>query len=276
MAAILPPSRSRTTSPQAANEPSDCRRYCAKAGAPDASVRTSRDPRHPAPRPSSHPLIDSGPAARTHTAASTSSRLRAAARRAHRRRRLEGVDVTIEQFRFVPLNVLFGRLQADVALRERRAGPLNRAVHRRGRHLERLRRLRSGPAEHFHQQQHRALARWQMLHRRHEREANALAQYRQFVRVGVGGQRPRIGHGLQPVRARQGLERIVDRFERTVFNRPRAFDRDDSASRQTLVAMRYSHVRSDERSSNRSACCQARTIVSCTASSASKAEPSMR
>ncbi|CAM5643220.1 hypothetical protein SHIRM173S_08396 [Streptomyces hirsutus] len=49
-----------------------------------------------------------------------------------------------------------------------------------------------------------------------------------------------------------------------------------SMSRQTLVAMRYSQERRLERPSNVSKLRQARTIVSCTASSASKEEPSMR
>ena len=47
-------------------------------------------------------------------------------------------------------------------------------------------------------------------------------------------------------------------------------------SRHTLVAIRYSHVRSCERPWNPSNFDQARSSVSCTASSASKAEPSMR
>lgn len=47
-------------------------------------------------------------------------------------------------------------------------------------------------------------------------------------------------------------------------------------SRQTFVAMRYSHERSEERPSNLSKLRQARTSVSWTASSASKAEPSIR
>ena len=49
-----------------------------------------------------------------------------------------------------------------------------------------------------------------------------------------------------------------------------------SISRHTLVAIRYSHDRTLERPSNRSPARQARTIVSCTASSASKPEPSIR
>ena len=52
--------------------------------------------------------------------------------------------------------------------------------------------------------------------------------------------------------------------------------RPSSMSKQTLVAILYSHERSDERPSNRSAAFQARTSVSCTASSASNAEPSIR
>ncbi len=46
--------------------------------------------------------------------------------------------------------------------------------------------------------------------------------------------------------------------------------------RHTLVAIRYSHERTDERPSNRSHAFQARTMASCTASSASKDEPSIR
>jgi hypothetical protein len=40
--------------------------------------------------------------------------------------------------------------------------------------------------------------------------------------------------------------------------------------------MRYSHVRSDARPSNVAMCFHARSIVSCTASSASTIEPSIR
>ncbi len=49
-----------------------------------------------------------------------------------------------------------------------------------------------------------------------------------------------------------------------------------SMSRQILVAIRYSHDRTLERPSNPSAARQARSMVSCTASSASNPEPSMR
>src|SRR5580658_6720821 len=49
-----------------------------------------------------------------------------------------------------------------------------------------------------------------------------------------------------------------------------------SMSMQTFVAIRYSQVRSDERPSKRPCSRQARIIVSCTASSASNGEPSIR
>ena len=49
-----------------------------------------------------------------------------------------------------------------------------------------------------------------------------------------------------------------------------------SMSRQTFVAIRYSHERSAARPSNRLSPRQARIIVSCTASSASNGEASMR
>ena len=49
-----------------------------------------------------------------------------------------------------------------------------------------------------------------------------------------------------------------------------------SMSRQTLLAIRYSHAFSAPRSCSLSTDFQARTIVSCTASSASAPEPIMR
>jgi len=66
--------------------------------------------------------------------------------------------------------------------------------------------------------------------------------------------------GVGPVRS-TGLARFLPAF---------------SMSRQTLVAMRYSQDRSEDRPSNLSKLRQARTSVSWTASSASKAEPSIR
>jgi len=46
--------------------------------------------------------------------------------------------------------------------------------------------------------------------------------------------------------------------------------------RQRLVAIRYSHVRTDDRASKPAMCCQAARNVSWTVSSASCAEPRIR
>ncbi len=66
----------------------------------------------------------------------------------------------------------------------------------------------------------------------------------------------------------------VDGPLRSIGNAPRCGAR--CMSTHTLVAILYSHERSDERSSNRSPPFQARTSVSCAASSASAAQPSIR
>lgn len=52
--------------------------------------------------------------------------------------------------------------------------------------------------------------------------------------------------------------------------------RSASTSRQTFVAIRYNHVAIDAFPSKRGSPRSARNIVSCTASSASTTEPSMR
>ncbi len=79
----------------------------------------------------------------------------------------------------------------------------------------------------------------------------------------------------QCVRGRVSRTELTDPAGPSSSGRARR-ERSDSASRQTFVAMRYSQVRSDARPSKRSRPRQARTMVSCTASSASTTEPSMR
>ena len=68
--------------------------------------------------------------------------------------------------------------------------------------------------------------------------------------IAVGRQHARVGHRLEPVRARHvRLRRRSCRPCRPARPRSaaRALDERASASRQTLVAMRYSQVRSDDR-----------------------------
>src|SRR5262249_34308445 len=60
IAATRSPDTSSTTSPHAlCRPPGPLDRYWPKAADPHADVRTSRDPRHSAPRPSSQDRIDS-------------------------------------------------------------------------------------------------------------------------------------------------------------------------------------------------------------------------
>ena len=101
--------------------------------------------------------------------------------------KVEGLHIAIEQIGFVLAQVLFGRLQADAALRQRGACPLNGAVHRGLRHVQAFRRLGSRPAEHFHQQQHSPLTRRQVLDGGNEGQPDALAEDCQLVRIGISG-----------------------------------------------------------------------------------------
>ncbi len=74
----------------------------------------------------------------------------------------------------------------ETALGERSVRPLERAVDRRGRRLERRRHLGAGQAEHVAQDQHRALAHRQLLERGDERELDALA----LLVAGLGRREP--------------------------------------------------------------------------------------
>ena len=85
--------------------------------------------------------------------------------------------------------------------------------------------------------------------------------------------------GMGVTHADSGL--VVWRNESAVDDGPRSMARARrcrlrSMSRHTFVAMRYSHDRTDERPSKLAAFRQARTSVSCTASSASNTDPSIR
>ena len=86
--------------------------------------------------------------------------------------------------------------------------------------------------------------------------------------VGAGSSQAESGStSTGSVVAGTGDDRSIGRARRL---RPRRL------SRQTLVAIRYSHVRNDDLPSKESSPCQALTSVSWTASSASNSDPSMR
>ena len=89
-------------------------------------------------------------------------------------------------------------------------------------------------------------------------------------RVSTIGDTHRCSGNMAPRCDSSGGDDAASSIGRARRSRPR------SMSRQTLVAMRYSHERTLDRPSKASAARHARTMVSCTASSASKPDPSMR
>ena len=116
-----------------------------------------------------------------------------------------------------------------------------------------------------------------MLQRVDERQPQRLALLRELGRVGGLGQHAGVGDRLQPGRLGQRCPSALS----AVWTAPRSIGRarrlrPSSMSRHTLVAILYSHDLNAERPSKRSMLRQARSIASCTASSASNVEPSMR
>ena len=190
---------------------------------------------------------------------------------------LEGVDVAGQQrlLRFVDR---FDRMARDIATLESGARSLQRAVGRRNRCVEQFRGLDRAQSQDVPQNEHRSLPRRQMLQRGDERQPDALARHRHLRGVAARREHPTVRDRLDP---RLGAEWLAQ-AEHPQWSRDP--DRSDAArrclpfnrSKQTFVAIRYNHERTDERPSKRSNARHARTMVSCTASSASKAEPSMR
>ena len=192
---------------------------------------------------------------------------------------LERVDVAGEQRLLLGIDRGVERL--DRRMRgQRRPGPLQRAVHRRHAGVEQLGDLGGRPPQHLAQDQHRALPGGQVLQRGDERRAGSTRARR----------RPRRGRrrGRSPARRRSAARTGVSGLcgpSTAVGRRGRRAPAPSGRARRcglrsmsthTLLAMRYSHERSDDRPSNPSIARHARTIVSCTASSASEPEPSMR
>ena len=106
-----------------------------------------------------------------------------------------------------------------IAAGQRGARPLQGAVDRGDRGLQALGHFGGRPAEDFGQQQRRPLTRREVLQRRDEREPDALTQRRALVRIGVRRKRARIRDGLEPVRPRAIVERVVHRADRAFFHR---------------------------------------------------------
>ena len=156
-------------------------------------------------------------------------------------------------------------------LLDRRVRALQRAVHRRGRRVERRGDLARGEPEHVTQEQHCPLARRQVLERGDERELDSSRAARSGPRAepSVTASEP---HRLD----QRPLGSIVRIAGRPVVDGKQALGRRSIILRHTFVAMRYSHERSELRPSKPGSPRQARSSVSWTASSASATEPSIR
>ena len=100
---------------------------------------------------------------------------------------------------------------AEVARRDRRAGALERAVDRRDARVEELRDFGRLPAQDLTEDQHRALARRQMLQGRDEREPDRLARESDFRRIAVGHDEA-VRDGLDPRHLRQRVQVRLDRL----------------------------------------------------------------
>ena len=117
---------------------------------------------------------------------------------------------------------------------------MQRAVHRRVARVEQLGHLGGVPAHDVAQQEHRALARREVLERGDEREADRLAGLGQLGGVAVDRQHALVGNREHPLRlgehcAPAGVS-AVDGPLRSIGRARRL--RPLSMSRHTLVAMR--------------------------------------
>ena len=189
---------------------------------------------------------------------------------------LEGGEVAVEQ------RGLVGRYRVRAGgVGERGqggAGALQRTVDRRHAGAEEAGHLRCLPAQHLAEDEDRALPCGQVLQRGDEREAHGVPGHRDLGRVAVFGQDPRVRDRRDPQVLGQHLADVrgIRRRGRPHFHRAGA----------ALAAPEHvqAHVGGDavqpraharpafERPEER----QARSIVSWTASSASKPEPSIR
>ena len=151
------------------------------------------------------------------------------------------------------------------------------AVHRGGRRAQQIRHLGGRPLQHVPQDQHRALPGGQVLHRRDEGQPDARPRHGRRGRVlGAPGQR---ASGTAAATAPPAPPPAGPPGPRPAPPSPDGSGRRPRRSiavRHTLVAIRYSQVRTDARPSNPSKDRHARRYVSCTRSSASSAEPSIR
>ena len=277
---IRPSAISRTWSDHGSSPPSALGLYCPNAGMPFASTAMSLEPRQPIPG-SQAPRDDVVVGLQPHLV----RRHRPGGVLAQERRErlhvvpLERVDVAVEQ-RALHRRRRARRVSASSISDglEGRARALQGAVHRRDRGVEQLGHLGRLPAQDLSEDQHRPLPRRQVLQRGHEREPDRLARLEHLGGIAALGHHAIVGHGQDPHVLRAagraaGCPRIVAGAS-SIGRARRSLP--PSMSRQTFVTMLYSHERNDDRPSNCSKLFHARRNASCTASSASNPEPSIR
>ena len=124
----------------------------------------------------------------------------------------ECVHVAVDQLRMRLGERLSGYGNVGhVTARERAPRALQSAVDRCDRRFQAFGDLGGGPADDLGQEQHRPLLRREMLQRRHESETDGLPEHGELRRIGAGRERTDIGHRLEPMGARQRLQRVVGR-----------------------------------------------------------------
>ena len=132
---------------------------------------------------------------------------------------MESVHVLFEQLGLTIREWL--RRRGHVLRRQCCARALQCAVDRRHGHLQRLRDLLGGPAEHFAQKERGTLTGRQVLQCRDKREPRALPEGHRLKWVRIGRQKARVGQRLEPMRPRLRFELVVDSSDRALFNRTR-------------------------------------------------------
>ena len=153
---------------------------------------------------------------------------------------------------FSPVRILKG-FGVEARLIEGGPGPLQGAVHGRNAGIEDRGNLARREAEHIAQDQSRAAWR-EKLQRGDEGQAHAGVLHGNGFGIGRWSAQQAVGKGLQPGHLQAGHERSIGILEGLAHPGGKgAASRPSSASRQALVAMRYSQVLIDARAgSNRS------------------------
>ena len=256
------PSRTRRRSPPRARRPAGTRRRAGRWRGPAAAATCDSNIRSAMKRRTAgfpeNQAGSGGIVKRTSSVSRSSSASTSAASHAATKRSTSARTPAVPQ-----RGELVGLADRRDALADRRPRPLQRAVGRGDGGLEHLRGLRGRELEHVAQQQDGALVGRQVLERGDERQLDAVAD-----RVGVLRQR------LQPHRAGHISPRSLG--SSSGATRSGVVIRRSRWRRHALVVTRYSQVRSAERPWKRSRPRQASSRASCSASSASCGDPSIR